>query len=404
MVTAKELETNAQSFKSIYESFLQRYTEIVQQQSFPVTQARLVTPATIPLSRSSPLIVIVLLASVVAGLATGVLLGLVRELLENALRTHDDVRNATGLDVVAVLPKIGFEGGSGSSEATFTGLLRSPWSPLRALAETASANRRSAPLGKSDETAIASPIDSLFKNSRPNGYDPAFMLKYASRHPQSQFTEGLRAVKLALQLNAIGDQVKTIGVVSSIPGEGKSTVSANLASVLAADGQRVLLLDADLRAPTLTKRLGARPRNELAGDSGTAQPNKLITRVANFDFLPSAISLEDTDSSAVLGSDRMLAFMEMLKRHYDVVVVDLPPVLPLVDAVVAGRFIDKYLFVIEWGKTNRNAVRIACESIQEAGGDILGCVFDKVDQRAYARVEGYAGVSGYYHRYGQYFS
>ncbi|MHC2463765.1 GumC family protein [Bradyrhizobium embrapense] len=214
-VTLRELESSAQTYRSLYDNFLQRYMENVQQQSFSVSEARVITRASRPLSNSHPQTFVVLALSGLGGLIAGLALGVLRDLYDRVFRTAEMVETILDADCVAIVPRI------------------SP-SQLKA-----AAGRPNLPVGarmilRGDERVLWAAIDSPF----------------------SRFSEAIRSIKVNADLN-VTKPSKILGLTSALPNEGKSTLAFVFAQLVAQSGARVLLVDCDLRNPSLSRKIAA---------------------------------------------------------------------------------------------------------------------------------------------------
>jgi len=184
-----------------------------------------------------------------------------------------------------------------------------------------------------------------------------------------------------------------LGCVSALPGEGKSTVSANFAFFLAEAGFRTLLIDGDLRKRTLSKTLAPACRAGLAELMAQEQSLDAVLwhdAASKLAFLPAARDLSD-GAVANLADPRAQALLGTLRSAFDFIVVDLPAVLPVADAAAASALLDGVMMVVEWGRTPEDAVR---ECIEQAAIDpnrLLGVVLNKVEPKALPHYRAYAG-------------
>ena len=227
---------------------------------------------------------------------------------------------------------------------------------------------------------------------------------YVLEKPNSGLVEALNSLKFAMQLSDPDHPVKAVQVTSSVPEEGKTVLAIALARVLAASGERVVLVDADLRLSSIGKKLNMREKHKglsdivLAGDSPLAE-FLLRDEKGNLDFMPTGTA-KYANATDIFSSHRMEQIVDMLKEHYDRVIIDTPPVMAVADACILGRVVDKTIFVVRWDKTPRKVARAAMEQLHRSGVDIAGVVLQQVDLDRYGRM-GY-GDSGYYYHYGQY--
>ena len=213
-VQLRELDSNAQTYRAMYDSFLQRYMEAVQQQSFPITEARLISPASRPLKKSDPKGSLVLAVSLAGGLILAFGGAYLRELGDRVFRTSSQIEDLLQVNCLAVVP---------------------------AIKATKSKGRRS------EVTAVEGGLGGISRG------EP--LMAHVVDEPFSRFAEAVRSIKVAADVNGVIKANAVIGVTSAMPGEGKSTIAANFAQLIAHAGGRVLLIDGDLRNPSTTRAL-----------------------------------------------------------------------------------------------------------------------------------------------------
>jgi succinoglycan biosynthesis transport protein ExoP len=193
--------------------------------------------------------------------------------------------------------------------------------------------------------------------------------------PLAGYAEAMRSIKLAIDLNAMARTNKIIGVTSSLPREGKSTISASLALSIGCTGARVILLDCDLRNPGLTQKLApgatAGLLEVLAGKSSFADA-LWMDEAKLTSFLPAAVPSRFAGSSDIFGSKAAKALFDRLRNEYDYTVVDLPPLAPVIDTRATTHLIDSYVFVIEWGGTRIDVVEHALGRAPGVAENVLG--------------------------------
>lgn len=214
------------------------------------------------------------------------------------------------------------------------------------------------------------------------------------------FTEAFRAIKVSAWLLATIRENKVIGVTSTLSGEGKSTVAANLAALMADSGKRVILIDADLRNPTLAHSLSPRPTTgwlEVTGgkiDLAQATGWDPATGLA---LLPLVLNEAPVHSDEVLASQEFRDLVDRLRQSYDYVIIDLPPIAPVVDVRAIAPAIDSFVFVVEWGSTRIKAVLRHLLAERELHDRLLGVVLNKANLKMLERFE-QPGIyqNGYY--------
>lgn len=282
-------------------------------------QATIVTEARVPTEPSAPNTVL----NVALGLVFGVLLGTVtavaRELLDTKVRGAKDVTALTGVPVMATVQ---YETGSRSS--------------------------------------------------------PTFMVD----DPHGSRAEDVRRLRTNLRYVGLDHKLRSIVVTSSLPGEGKSTTSIALSLALADTGARVLLVDADLRRPSVAEYLGLEGAAGLTTVLiGRAESADVVQRWrrTGLDVLPAGDV--PPNPSELLGSRAMATLLVDLMAAYDIVVVDSPPLLPVTDAAVLGKLAGGTLVVAGADKVHKAQLREALDALDQVGAHVLGVVLNKVGRR-----------------------
>jgi succinoglycan biosynthesis transport protein ExoP len=336
MVQLRELERESDTFKNLYQTFLQRYQDAIQRETFPTSEARVISPAVPPEKPSSPKALLVFAASLLLGLMAGGGLGALRERRDRVFRIGSQVRDELGLELIGMLPTI--EG--------------------HALPDaTAPDNPRHVQLASTT-------------------------LRHALDAPLSGFAEILRSVKVEIDL-ALGAKkgARIIGVVSVLPGEGKTTISKNLGSLLGFLGARTLLIDGDMRNPGLTRNVARHASvgllEVLRGESSLA--DALLTEPdSNLDVLPITTKKRLWNSAELLSSPKMQTLLDQASQDYDYIVIDLPPIGPVVDVKAAAGLFDGFVFVVEWGKTARSVVMNSLMEDEQLYDKCVGVILNKV--------------------------
>lgn len=350
-VKLRDLESAADTYRNLYNSFLEKQQQALQNQSFPISESRIISTAVKPDRKSSPKTVLSLVGALFGGLCFGLGAAFAREMLSDVLRSPGDVEDEIGVKCLGVLPAIG---------AKAMGLPRVRGS-----------------------------------RSPDGGVDASGPLsRYVIDHPFSRYAETMRNIKVSIDLARLSREVKIIGIVSSLPKEGKTTVSANFAHLTAFTGKRVLLIDGDLHTRSLTKELDPTAKSGLL--EALKNPQSVghhIRRSAEtgLDFLPSFAVTRMVNSADIMASKAMADLLALLRNEYDYIVIDLAPVMPVTDAKAISHLIDAYVYVIEWGRTTRTALQESMSSSEGIQKKVLGAVLNGANPKMLKRIEGYKG-------------
>ncbi len=213
--------------------------------------------------------------------------------------------------------------------------------------------------------------------------------------PKSPAAEAFRTLRTNLQFSTIDDSLKSLIITSSGPGEGKSTVITNLAITMAQNGKRVLILDCDLRKPTLYKKLGL--PNNIGMTNILIQEKKLDeciieTKISNLYAITSGPV--PPNPAELLNSKRMERLLRELEGIFDIILIDAPPVIAVTDAQILSRMCSGTMLLTCYGKTEKEAIIKAKDLIVKSGGNLIGVVLNKVPRTS----------SGYYGKYyGEYY-
>jgi len=178
--------------------------------------------------------------------------------------------------------------------------------------------------------------------------------------------------------------VLIVGFTSALEGEGKSTLAANFAQLLSRAGRKVLLIDADFRKRTLSRSMTPRALKgwcDLALERASGEEVLRTDDASKMHFFPLLEMPEPFESMEFLASESVRTMFEVLRRHYDYIVVDLPSLESATDVRASTVTIDAYVLVVEWGKTSTEAVQCALASAQGVHHKLLGAVLNKTDLR-----------------------
>lgn len=346
LVQLRHLEQNAENYKTLYQNYAQMYEEAVRQKGFPFTTGHVVAEAHPPLSPTHPRKSIILAACLGVGAMLGFGAAVMREYSDRVFRTGAQLREELGVDLIGMLPD---------------------------LTET--------------------PAD-------PAAPSPGNLMRYAVDNPLSGFTETLRSVKVAADLKLTGRRTKVIGVVSLLPDEGKTLIAKNFASLLAWQGGKALLVDADLRSQSLTRHL----RSERRIASVSAPHGLWREPESGLYVMPCSQSANDSRIAEGLSPEDLRPFLPGGEQPFDYIVLDLPPMGPVVSARGLAPAVDAFLLIVKWGSTPRNAVRVALENERYIKDKLLGAVLNYVSMEEIRLYERPDSGESYHLNYSVYYS
>ncbi len=363
-LTMRELEISAKSYRGLYDSFLQRYMGSVQQESFPSADARIIASASPPPGKSKPKSALILAVGFAAGIGLGIGVGLLRDAMDRVFRTSTQLESALRLSCLSLVPL------------------------LKDITPPASAN-----LSTIDN-------DTRMISRRSTAYWAATAM------PLSRFAESIRAIKLAIDLNQSLAINKIVGITSALPNEGKSTIAASLAQLIAHAGKRVIVVDCDLRNPSLSLNLAPYATVGLIEIvTGTKQLDEVTwyDKSTGLTLLPVSRKGPLFHTSELLSAEPTKALFDRLRASYDYVIVDLPPLAPIVDVRAATPLMDCFVLVVEWGRTKIDVVQHALHTAPNVNEAVLGAVLNKTDMSIMKRYDSYHGdyySTEHYGRYG----
>ena len=351
-ITYSSLKRDADTNRQLYQDLLQRLKEAGVSAGLRSSNIRVVDVAQPPTQPITPNVPRNIELGLLFGLACGIGLAFVLESLDTT------VRNMAEVNAISMLPGLG----------TIPLQVSSNGHSRKRLTTIAGDDGRSEPLN---------------------------LITYM--RPKSEAAEAYRALRTSILLSSFGAPPKVILVTSALPQEGKTTISANSALVLAQRGSRVLLLDADLRRPGLQRLFGIEPRGGLS--TLISGVDKLENVVAPFPEVPNLWILPagpiPPQPAELLGSTLMKEYIARWRDEFDHVIIDTPPCLSVTDAVVLSPEADRVILVARAGRTTKPALRHACDVLLQANARVMGIVLNALDLRS---------GDGYYYSYGGLYS
>jgi succinoglycan biosynthesis transport protein ExoP len=357
-VKLQELEASARAYQDLYNTFLSRYNASLQQAVSPVAGASVITPATPLLEEDYKKTFKLAALFPIAGLALGLGVALMREFLAgHVFRTSKSVQSRLRMACIGILPKV-----------------EAAQRPKRLKRTQSDAAPRT--LARADRAISWTVVD----------------------YPLSRFSEGVRSIKLAIDMDNRSRSVKVIGFTSAVPNEGKSTVALAVGQLIARNGASVIVVDCDLRNPSLTRSVASHATGgivELVAGEASFEDVVWTDQSTQMAFLPAVPRPGPPDPPTILASVELKRIFDQLRTMYEFVVVDLSPIAPVVDVCATTELIDSYVLVIEWGRTTIDVVEHALRAAPDISKSILGAVLNKANIRELGRYDPY--LSGYYY-------
>ncbi|WP_312168664.1 GumC family protein [Stutzerimonas kunmingensis] len=332
----RELQREVDGNRALYDTFMTRLKETAATADLESANARVVDPATVPSDPIKPKKALIVAIAALLALFAGVGLTLLLDALNNTFKSTEEIENRLNIPVLGILPQL-----------------------------------------KMQER---SELARMFTSDK-----------------DKSFSESIRTIRTGVVLSGIDHPHKVMVITSSIPGEGKSTVSVNLAFALG-QMERVLLIDADLRRPTLAKSFGFPVGTPGLANliAGTARLEECIQHVDGIDML--SAGTVPPNPLELLSSPRFAKALEVLKNKYDRVIIDSPPTQAVSDAIVLSTFADSLLYVVKSASTHIPLVEKGVGQLLQNNAPIKGVVLNQVDIKK-AKRYGYS-YGGYYDYYG----
>lgn len=325
--------------KAIYQSLLERAMEIESMAGISPANIQIVDKASLPIFPAKPNVRLNLMLGVVIGLMAGIGLAFTVEYFADTITNPDQISDRFQIPILGVVPL-----------------------------ETETKNY---------------PLEYIF-----------------SHDPRSPISEALRTSKVSIQLSGSGSNAKCIGITSTSPSEGKTTIAANLAQTFAGAGEKVLLIDADLRKPRIHKVFKAVGATEnghgLSSFLAGVHRNNFVfkTEIKNLFFIPSGPI--PPNPVELLASNRMTQLLEKLAERFDRIILDTPPHLGFADILVLSRQVGGIILVSSIGESTRDGLRHFKKSMLNVKGTVLGCIVNKINLN---QRYGYRSYYKYYKAY-----
>jgi len=344
-ILKREFETN----RELYDGLLQRMKEIGVAAGVQENNIAVIDDALPPGGPFKPKLSRNLATAVIIGLMVGVGLALVLEFFDSTIHRTEDLEALTGRPVLGLVPMV---------------------KPRQM--------REDHKVEKLPDRAVG---------------------HYSAKFPKSSVSEAFRSLRTSLMFSTPEGMPKSILLTSPGPGDGKTTTAINLATVMAQNGSRVLLIDADLRKPRLHRDFGKPQSPGLTNRIASAQVDSgetstiFATDVEGLFMMPSGNSAPNP--AELLSSQRMTRIISMSGRAFDHVVIDTAPILGLADSMVLSRLVDGVIVVASAGRTSKDSIKSSVKRLAQVRAPVLGVVLNTVDLES----PDYAYYSAYYYNY-----
>lgn len=333
-VRLRELERNAEASRTTYETYLERYKQIDDQEDLAQADARILSQATVPGAPSFPKTSLNLVIGIILGGMLGALVVIVIESLNSQISTGEDIESNFKVPFLGNFPQI----------------------------------------------------------SGPGRKNPG---DYVVDNPMSNYAESLRNLRASLMFADLDATVKTVAITSSQPDEGKSTLTYGLGRMSAMSGSKTLIVDGDFRRRQMSSNsVGDSPKfgflEYLFGECSIEEA-VIKDEKTDLDILP--LTVDRHTPRDVFGSRVFDEMLESLKSKYDLIIFDTGPILLMAETRVLAGKVDQTVIVARWLKTNRAALKETLSILADFGASITGIALNRVDMNKYHR-QGY-GHSGY---------
>jgi capsular exopolysaccharide synthesis family protein len=324
-VRLRELEREATASREVYESYLQRYQEIADQDQLNTSDARLMNYASIPTRPSSPQLRVALALALALGLLLGVGVGIALEMFDQSVKNAEDLEARVGTPAIASIPTIS---------------------------------------------------RTMMRQLPPSDRHPS---GYLIGRPMSAFAEALRVLRTVIVYSKLDFSVKVVAVTSALPDEGKTTISMCLARVAAMSGQRVLVVDCDLRKQSINDVVDIETDvGILQVLAGEAPWRSAIVQDPASDAHILPVAASGFTPRDVFGSDAMERLINDVRGAYDLVILDCAPILAVAETRVLVKHADTTVIVARAGRSAIGAVKTAVAQTEGAGGKVLGIALNCV--------------------------
>lgn len=327
------LERDVMTSERLFASLTQKYEEFRLAEAMRLASARLVEPAVAPMQPVKPRKMLTLSFALMMGVILGLALASLKDHFDDSISSEHEISRTAGIVTLATVPEVGKD-------------------------------------------------------------VPSLAMSWSS---QSLAAEAYRVLRANLRFSMVDSDIRTLLVTSSLPGEGKSTVSLNLAAAVAAEGRKVVLVEADLRRPTLEDKALIKSNmglTEILVEQRDVDEALIPSNVKGLSLITSGQI--PPNPSELLASNRMKQLLSELSKRFDLVVIDSPPLCPLADAAILSSIADATVLITSIGVSRRGALEHALALLENSRARVIGTVINRVSRGSgrYRR--------GYYYNYGYY--
>jgi len=339
------LDREATAGRTLLQTFLQRAQETNSQETFQQPDAHIVSKASTPRVPTFPKTTMFLVAGFMGSAIIGAFLALLAEYMDRSFRSEEQMEEASGVPSLGLVPSLKRSWGKGRRAPT-----------------------------------------------------------YVVQHPASVYVESIRNLYTGLRLSNGDHWPRTILIASSLPDEGKTTVAASLAGLLSVTGLKTIIVDTDLRNAGVQKALAVAAGPGLADYLRLRLPlESVVQRDEETGIHAITAGSRAFDRPDLLGTDRMKELLGLLAERYEAVILDSAPLLAVSDARILVRMVEKTVFLVRWGDTDRDAALRGLHQVVAAGGNVAGTMLTMVNLEKYAKYR-YGTFGRYYPRIKGYYT
>jgi exopolysaccharide transport family protein len=337
-VKLRALEREATASRTLLETFLSRAQETRSQESYQRADAHIVSHADIPSSPSFPKKNFLIIGGFFVALTLSVVLAFLIEWMDSGFRSEEQLEQILGVVSLGLVPSLKRSWGRGQRPST-----------------------------------------------------------YVVEHPASAYVESIRGLYTSLRLSNGDHLPRVVLIASSLPNEGKTTLAVSFASLLSSAGLRALVIDTDLRKPSVHRALGLAAKPGLIDYLQDRSPlTSIIQHEASTGIDAIAAGGSGASRPDLLGTDRMRGLLDQLQATYDVVILDSAPLLAVSETRILVRIAEKTVFLVRWADTRRDTAARALQHVAEAGSNVVGVMLTMVDLEKYTKRR--YGEFGHYYR------